>query len=71
MEIILYSTHCPKCKVLTLKLDKKHIPYTVETSVDKMLALGLKTAPALSVDGTIMPFAEANAWVNNQKDWEN
>lgn len=67
MNIIFYSTHCPKCKVLKQKLDMKHVPYTENNSIEDMLALGIQTAPALSVDGELMDFAPAIRWVNSQE----
>ena len=68
MELILYSTDCPRCKVLKMKLDAQNLPYTIETDVDKMLALGIKTAPVLS-DGKMLQAAEAAKWINSQKGW--
>lgn len=67
MELILYSTNCPRCKVLKMKLDAQHLSYTIETDVDKMLALGIKTAPVLSVNGQMLQAAEAAKWINSQK----
>lgn len=64
MNIVLYSTGCPKCKVLKQKLDSKPIQYTENNSVDEMLALGITQAPVLSVDGKLLTFVEANEWVN-------
>lgn len=64
MEIILYSTDCPKCKVLKQKLEEKGIAYTENTSVDEMLALGIVQVPVLSVKGALLSFHEANQWVN-------
>lgn len=64
--ITLYSTGCPKCRVLKHKLDGKSIQYTEETSVDTMLSLGITQVPVLSVDGELLPFAQANEWVNAQ-----
>lgn len=64
--ITLFSTNCPKCKVLTMKLDKKGINYTKVEDVDTMLAKGIKTAPYLEVDGELMDFTQAIAWVNAQ-----
>ncbi len=64
--IILYTTHCPKCKVLTMKLDKKGINYTEVEDVNTMLAKGIKTAPYLEVDNELMDFTQAVAWVNAQ-----
>jgi len=67
-EIILYSTGCPKCSVLTKKLNAAGISFTEKTDVDEMLALGIKAAPVLSVNGELMDFSEANQWVNQYKE---
>lgn len=67
MEIIFYSTHCPRCKVIESKLAKKGIKYEERNDVQEMLALGLKSAPALSVDGELMDFKAANDWINAQE----
>lgn len=66
MEIILYTTNCPKCKILEAKLNTKNMKYNVETNVDKMLAKGLMSAPGLEVDGQLMDFITANKWINEQ-----
>lgn len=63
--IKLYSTNCPKCKVLEVKLKNKNIEYDVCTDVDEMLAQGIKGAPALQLeDNTILNFSDAVRWVN-------
>lgn len=67
MNIVLYSTHCPRCTVLEKKLEAKGIKFEVETSVDNMLALGITQVPMLRVDDKLLNFAEANTWVNNQR----
>lgn len=66
--ITFYTTHCPRCKVLAKKLDSKNIQYSVCEDQDKMLALGLKTAPALDVDGTIMTFEQVVKWLNDDSN---
>ncbi len=66
MQIILYSTGCPRCEVLKKKLAEKSVKYTEVASVDDMLALGIKEVPVLSVDSGLMSFKEAVDWVNNQ-----
>lgn len=66
MNIILYSTGCPKCKILKQKLDSKAIPYTENNSVEEMLRLDILQVPVLSVDGKLLPFGKANEWLNNQ-----
>lgn len=67
MNIVLYSTHCPRCTVLEKKLEAKGIKFEVETSVDDMLSLGITQVPMLRVDDKLLNFAEANTWVNNQR----
>ena len=62
MEITLFSTNCPKCKMLEGLLKKKNIEYVVNTNVDEMIAMGFKSAPNLKVDDQIMDFATAWKW---------
>lgn len=64
--ITLYSTGCPQCKALSMKLDKKGIEYQICNDEDKMKAIGLKAAPAIDVEGKVMGFADAVKWVNAQ-----
>ena len=64
MSIVLYSTGCPKCNILKKKLDGNGVDYAVVSDVDQMLAMGLKEAPVLEVDGQRMQFAEAVKWVS-------
>lgn len=64
--IILYSTHCPQCKALEMKLNKKNIEYTICDDQSKMEELGFKSAPILDVDGALYNFSNAIKWVNEQ-----
>jgi len=64
--ITLYSTHCPQCKALEMKLNKKKIEYTICDDVKEMERLGFKAAPILAVDGNYLPFTSAIQWVNGQ-----
>lgn len=64
MEIILYSTHCPRCNIIATKLKQKKLNYTEVTDVEEMKKLGITSAPYLSVDGKLMDFSEANNWIN-------
>lgn len=65
MKVVLYSTHCPKCNVLTQKLNSKGIQFEEVNDVDVMQSLGIKTVPMLEIDGKIMDFGKATQWVNN------
>ena len=65
-NVILYSTGCPKCQVLTKKLNAAGISYSVITDIDEMVALGIKSAPMLEIDGVLMDFPHANNWLLEQ-----
>lgn len=66
MNVTLYSTNCPKCKILETKLNKKGINYSIVTDVDTMISKGFTQAPMLEVDGEIKEFRAANTWVEEQ-----
>jgi len=65
--ITFYSTNCPKCKVLSMKLDQKGIQYTINTNIDDMMAKGIKSAPMLEIDGELKDFSQALAWLKTQE----
>jgi glutaredoxin-related protein len=65
-KVILYSTHCPRCKVLEAKLKQKNIDYTEVNDVEQMKAKSFQEAPKLEVDETIMGFQEAVKWIGEQ-----
>lgn len=66
MSVIFYSTKCPKCKVLELKMKKKSIDYEENNDVDLMISKGIMSAPCLEINGEILDFKNAVEWVNNQ-----
>lgn len=66
MNLILYSTGCPKCRVLKKKLSDKALEFEENTSIETMEGLGITELPVLSVDGTLFDFSTAIQWVNNQ-----
>ena len=63
--VTLYSTGCPKCKVLKSKLDSKKIEYTIIADIEVMRHKGFNSLPVLEVDGRICEFREAVNYVNN------
>lgn len=67
MSVTLYSTGCPKCKVLKKKLDSKSIQYIENNSVEEMTNLGIMQVPVLSVDGKLFDFSQANEWLNQNE----
>lgn len=66
MNVILYSTGCPKCTVLKNKLYDKNIKFAENNSVNDMLSLGITQVPVLEVDGTKMNFKEAVNWIKER-----
>ena len=68
MGIVLYSTGCPKCRVLEAKMKAKGIGYAEINDVDVMEAKGIMSLPMLEVDGKMMDFSEAIKWVNNAEE---
>ena len=67
MSVVLYSTNCPKCKVLEKKLDSIGVDYTIITDEDLMISKGFSSAPMLEVDGNVMDFGNAIRWAKEQK----
>lgn len=66
-NVILYSTNCPKCKILESKLVQKNITFEIVTGEDAVNAIsgkGFMSAPLLEVEGEDMEFGKAIKWVN-------
>lgn len=62
----MYSTGCPKCKVLQSKLESKKISYVVVSDVSSIIAKGITTVPVLEIDGRLLDFKKAVDWVNER-----
>ena len=67
MNVILYSTGCPKCDVLKDKLTAKNISFTVVTDISVMDSLGIQFVPVLQIENNLMNYKEAVEWVNKQE----
>ena len=65
MEVIMYTTHCPKCNVLAKKLNQFGINYTEIDDIKTMRELKILSVPVLSVDGALLDYVEAVKWVNS------
>ncbi len=65
-EIVLFSTGCPKCRVLLKKLDSKGLDYTENKSIEEMQELGITSAPVLKVGEELLDFKSAIRWVDQQ-----
>lgn len=66
LNITLYSTGCPKCKVLEDKLNKVHIPYRTVTDKSEMIEKGFTKVPMLQVNRTYLSFYDAAKWINSE-----
>ena len=64
MNVTLYSTGCPKCRILETKLNQKNIGFNIDKDEDKMIKRGFQSLPMLEVDGKLMDFGDAVRWVN-------
>lgn len=63
MNVILYTSGCPRCNMLKKELDKNEIMYDVFDDVDKMIEMGFNEVPILEVDNTKMNYTEAIKWI--------
>ena len=62
----IYSTGCPRCRVLKAKLEQKGIEYDECHDVEKMQSMGIKSVPMLCVDGELMTFEKAIKFINER-----
>ena len=65
--MILYTIDCPKCKVLEAKLNQKGISYEICKDKNKMIELGIKSAPVLEINGQLYKFKEAVDFINRSE----
>lgn len=63
-KVVLYSTGCPRCRVLEKKLQQKKIDYEEINDIKIMEDKGYINIPVLEVDDKIMNFKEAVDWTN-------
>ena len=66
MNVTLFTTHCPRCKVLGMKLNEKGIKYQECTDVEEMLKLNMMSAPYLKIDNELLDFSAAIKWLKEQ-----
>lgn len=64
----LYSTGCPKCKILKKKLDDAGISYEENNNTEDMIKLGIEQVPVLCTDETLLGFGEAVKWIKEHSN---
>ena len=62
----IYSTGCPRCKVLKAKMEQKGIEYNECQDIDKMRAMGIMSVPVLAVDDRLLTFEDAIKFINER-----
>lgn len=70
MEVTVFTlTGCGRCVVIKKKLQSMGIPYEEKNCSDNpgvAKVLGLHSFPSLMVDGKIMAYTAAAAWIREQ-----
>lgn len=70
MEVIFYSSHCPKCKVLEQLMNKKNIDYKMIDNEEIYLPIAdaneIMSMPFAEIDGKILNTKELQAYINNK-----
>lgn len=65
-NVILYTIHCPRCKVLAKKLEQKGIEFEECTDIEIMKDKGFLSSPMLEIDGKLYDFSEAISWLKEK-----
>lgn len=65
--VVLYTTGCPRCKILKKKLDEAGIEYTENNNIDEMLSLGISEVPVLKVNGEFLNYNSSIEWLSNRE----
>lgn len=68
MQITLYTNRCPCCEVLEAALKAASLDFEAVTATGQMLSMGMTHLPMLSVDGTMMNYPAALAWLKERKE---
>ena len=61
--ITVYTTHCPRCKILEKTLASRDVDYVAVEDVDTIVAKGFQIVPMMEVDGKVLDFKEAMFWI--------
>ena len=72
-HIILYSTDCPRCKLVKQMLDIHHVPYTEITDKQAILDRDFDSVPMMDVNGKMMDYSGILTWLeqnNYYSLWE-
>ena len=65
MNVILFSTGCPKCNILMKKLDMAGMDYIINDDMQEIIDKGFDSVPVVKIEDIYMDFKEANDWIND------
>jgi len=63
LAVILYTTECPKCKILKAKLEEKGIVYSTNSDIEVMKAKGFRSVPMIEIDNKVLNYLDAINWI--------
>ena len=67
--VTLYTTHCPKCRILAKKLTMSNIDFTESENIQELIRAGYSMAPMLKLeDGSYLDFKTACRWTDQHKE---
>ena len=63
--ITMYSTGCPRCKILEEKIRNKNIDFSIVSDEAIMEKKGIDMVPVLELEnGQMLSFGQAVKWIN-------
>lgn len=63
----VYSTGCPRCNVLKIKLEQANIPFEIVDDLDFLIKKGFQSVPVLDTGKDLLEFASAVEWIKNNE----
>lgn len=63
MNVILYSTGCPMCKMVEEKLKNKGVLFEINSNIEEMRKKGITHVPVAEVNGVLMKTKEILNWM--------
>lgn len=64
--VTLFSTNCPKCRVLEQKLIAANIDFKIDSNIQEVIDQGFMSAPVLKVDDVYYDFKQGVDWIKNE-----
>ena len=69
-EIVLYSTHCPKCSAIEMILKSKKINFKLEDNKEEVLSVadinGIKGIPFAKIGDKVYDCKKLQEWIKEQ-----